>query len=152
MLTSKPETKDGFLRTEQYVNWSQRFGQILGQRLSVAIKNGSWNVKLNLHPSTLGHVDISLDISEKGIEGQISSNDPIARQLLQDSLSKLRATLSELYDQEGSINLSMADKEKSGSRSEKPDNSLEVSIDLLAEDLASEDGQVAEVNGLDLFV
>ena len=152
MLSSKPETKDGFLRTEQYVNWSQRFGQILGQRLSVAIKNGSWNVKLNLHPSTLGHVDISLDISEKGIEGQISSNDPIARQLLQDSLSKLRATLSELYDQEGSVNLSMADKEKSGSRSEKPDNSLEVSIDLLAEDFASEDGQVAEVNGLDLFV
>ena len=48
--------------------------------------------------------------------------------------------------------MSMADKEKSGSRSEKPDNSLEVSIDLLAEDLASEDGQVAEVNGLDLFV
>ena len=152
MLTSKPEIKDGFLRTEQYVNWSQRFGQILGQRLSVAIKNGSWNVKLNLHPSTLGHVDISLDISEKGIEGQISSNDPIARQLLQDSLSKLRATLSELYDQEGSINLSMADKEKSGSRSEKPDNSLEVSIDLLAEDFTSEDGQVAEVNGLDIFV
>ena len=152
MLTSKPETKDGFLRTEQYVNWSQRFGQILGQRLSVAIKNGSWNVKLNLHPSTLGHVDISLDISEKGIEGQISSNDPIARQLLQDSLSKLRATLSELYDQEGSINLSMGDKEKSGSRSEKPDNSFEVSIDLLAEDFALEDGQVAGVSGLDLFV
>ena len=79
-------------------------------------------------------------------------NDPIARQLLQDSLSKLRATLSELYDQEGSINLSMADKEKSGSRSEKPDNSLEVSIDLLAEDFALEDGQVAGANGLDLFV
>ena len=61
MLTSRTEIRDGFLRTEQYANWSQRFGEILGQKLSLAINNGSWNVKLNLHPSSLGHIDISLD-------------------------------------------------------------------------------------------
>ena len=152
MLTSKAETRDGFLRTEQYANWSQRFGEVLGQRLSLAINNGSWNVKLNLHPSSLGHIDISLDIGEKGIEGQINSNDPVARQLLQDSLPKLRATLAELYDQQESINLSLGDKEKSGSDSEKPDNSLEVAIDLLAEEFALEDGRGASINGLDVFV
>ncbi len=152
MLTSKAEVRDGFLRTEQYTNWSQRFGEVLGQRLSLAINNGSWNVKLNLHPSSLGHIDISLDIGEKGIEGQINSNDSVARQLLQDSLPKLRATLAELYDQQESINLSLGDKEKSGSDSEKPDNSLEVAIDLLAEEFALEDGQGASINGLDVFV
>ena len=152
MLTSKADIRDGFLRTEQYSNWSQRFGEVLGQRLSLAINNGSWNVKLNLHPSTLGHIDISLDIGEKGIEGQINSNDPVARQLLQDSLPKLRATLAELYDQQESVNLSMGDKEKSGSESEKPDNSLEVAIDLLAEEFAFKDGQGASMNGLDVFV
>ena len=152
MLTSKAEVRDGFLRTEQYANWSQRFGEVLGQRLSLAINNGSWNVKLNLHPSSLGHIDISLDIGEKGIEGQINSNDSVARQLLQDSLPKLRATLAELYDQQESINLSLGDKEKSGSESEKPDNSLEVAIDLLAEEFALEDGQGASINGLDVFV
>ena len=152
MLTSRTEIRDGFLRTEQYANWSQRFGEVLGQRLSLAINNGSWNVKLNLHPSSLGHIDISLDIGEKGIEGQINSNDPVARQLLQDSLPKLRATLAELYDQQESINLSLGDKEKSGSDSEKPDNSLEVAIDLLAEEFALEDGRGASINGLDVFV
>ena len=152
MLTSRTEIRDGFLRTEQYANWSQRFGEILGQRLSLAINNGSWNVKLNLHPSSLGHIDISLDIGEKGIEGQINSNDSVARQLLQDSLPKLRATLAELYDQQESINLSLGDKEKSGSDSEKPDNSLEVAIDLLAEEFALEDGRGASINGLDVFV
>ena len=152
MLTSKAEIRDGFLRTEQYANWSQRFGEVLGQRLSLAINNGSWNVKLNLHPSSLGHIDISLDIGEKGIEGQINSNDSVARQLLQDSLPKLRATLAELYDQQESINLSLGDKEKSGSDSEKPDNSLEVAIDLLAEEFALEDGRGASINGLDVFV
>ena len=152
MLTSKAEIRDGFLRTEQYANWSQRFGEVLGQRLSLAINNGSWNVKLNLHPSSLGHIDISLDIGEKGIEGQINSNDSVARQLLQDSLPKLRATLAELYDQQESINLSLGDKEKSGSESEKPDNSLEVAIDLLAEEFALEDGRGASINGLDVFV
>ncbi len=152
MLTSKAEVRDGFLRTEQYANWSQRFGEILGQRLSLAINNGSWNVKLNLHPSSLGHIDISLDIGEKGIEGQINSNDSVARQLLQDSLPKLRATLAELYDQQESINLSLGDKEKSGSDSEKPDNSLEVAIDLLAEEFALENGRGASINGLDVFV
>ena len=152
MLTSKAEIRDGFLRTEQYTNWSQRFGEILGQKLSLAINNGSWNVKLNLHPSSLGHIDISLDIGEKGIEGQINSNDSVARQLLQDSLPKLRATLAELYDQQESINLSLGDKEKSGSESEKPDNSLEVAIDLLAEEFALEDGRGASINGLDVFV
>ena len=152
MLTSRTEIRDGFLRTEQYANWSQRFGEVLGQRLSLAINNGSWNVKLNLHPSSLGHIDISLDIGEKGIEGQINSNDSVARQLLQDSLPKLRATLAELYDQQESINLSLGDKEKSGSDSEKPDNSLEVAIDLLAEEFALEDGRGASINGLDVFV
>ena len=152
ILTSKVEARDNFLRTEQYSNWSQRFGEILGQRLSVAINQGSWNVKLNLHPSSLGHIDITLDIGEKGIEGQINSADPVARQLLQDSLPKLRATLAELYDQGEGINLSLGDKEKSGSGSEKPDNSLEVAIDLLAEEFAVEDGQALTVNGLDLFV
>ena len=152
MLTSRTEIRDGFLRTEQYANWSQRFGEILGQRLSLAINNGSWNVKLNLHPSSLGHIDISLDIGEKGIEGQINSNDSVARQLLQDSLPKLRATVAELYEQQESINLSLGDKEKSGSESEKPDNSLEVAIDLLAEEFALEDGRGASINGLDVFV
>ena len=152
MLTSKADVRESFLRTEQYANWSERFGQVLGQRLSVALNNGAWNVKLNLHPSSLGHIDINLDIGERGIEGQINSTDPAARQLLQDSLSKLRATLSELYDQEASINLSMGDKEKSGSGSEKPDNSVEVSIDLLAEEFALDDDQVISLKGLDLFV
>ena len=152
ILTSKVDARDNFLRTEQYSNWSQRFGEILGQRLSVAINKGSWNVKLNLHPSSLGHIDITLDIGEKGIEGQINSADPVARQLLQDSLPRLRATLAELYGQEEGINLSLGDKEKSGSGSEKPDNSLEVAIDLLAEEFAVEDGQALTVNGLDLFV
>ena len=152
ILTSKAEARDGFLRTEQYASWSQRFGEILGQRLSVAINNGSWNVKLNLHPSSLGHIDVTLDIGDKGIEGQINSADPVARQLLQDSLPKLRSTLAELYDQGEAINLSLGDKEKSGSGSENPDNSLEVAIDLLAEEFAVEDGQALTVNGLDLFV
>ena len=152
ILTSKAEARDGFLRTQQYANWSQRFGEILGQRLSVAINNGSWNVKLNLHPSSLGHIDVTLDIGDKGIEGQINSADPVARQLLQDSLPKLRSTLAELYDQGEAINLSLGDKEKSGSGSENPDNSLEVAIDLLAEEFAVEDGQALTVNGLDLFV
>ena len=152
LLTSKADVRDNFLRSEQYSNWSKRFGEILGQRLSVAINKGSWNVKLNLHPSSLGHIDITLDIGDKGIEGQINTADPAARQLLQDSLPKLRATLAELYDQGEAINLSLGDKEKSGSDSQKPDNSIEVAIDLLAEEFAVEDGQAVTLNGLDLFV
>ena len=151
-LTSKPEVRDSFLRTEQYLNWSQRFGEVLGQRLSLALKQGSWNVKLNLNPSSLGPIDVSLEIGEKGIEGQINSSDPAARQLLQDSLSRLKSTLAELYDQGEEINLSLGDKEKSGSESEKADNSTELLIDLLAEEFALEDGQPRTVNGLDLFV
>ena len=60
--------------------------------------------------------------------------------------------MAELYDQQESVNLSMGDKEKSGSESEKPDNSLEVAIDLLAEEFALKDGQGASMNGLDVFV
>ena len=100
----------------------------------------------------LGVLLLLLWLFRKGIEGQINSNDSVARQLLQDSLPKLRATLAELYDQQESINLSLGDKEKSGSESEKPDNSLEVAIDLLAEEFALEDGRGASINGLDVFV
>ena len=63
---------------------------------SLGGKRGNWTVKLNLNPSALGPVGIELQVGDRGIEGQIAANDVNVRQLLGDSMPRLRQSLEAL--------------------------------------------------------
>jgi flagellar hook-length control protein FliK len=116
-------------RMQPYQDWAEKFGEVLGQKLSLAVKQGTWAVKLNLNPHSLGEITIALEVGEKGIEGQLSANDGAVRQLLSDALPKLRSSLEDLLGQSGSVNIEVGD-DKAGKDKQPADDMLEIVIDL----------------------
>ena len=147
-------------RMQPYQAWADKFGEVLGQKLALAMKQGSWNVRLNLNPASLGPVGINLEVREQSIEGQIAANDANVRQLLTDSLPRLRMALESLYSQAESVNIDLAEQDAgtSGSDSDtKEAEEIEVMLDLTSDVFGSEGvGGGGSDNilrdGLDVFV
>ena len=142
-------------RLQPYQAWAQRFGEVLAQKLALAVKDGNWTVKLNLNPASLGPVGIELQVSDKGIDGQIAASDANVRQLLGDSMPRLRQALEGLVGEHAGVNLELGD---GGERKAKQEESqeIEISMDLLAEELIPSQQQMASGNilrdGLNVFV
>jgi len=93
--THSANNEEAQTKAQQYREWSERFSELLGTRLAVAVREGSWSVQLDLDAMDLGSVAIQLNAGAEGIEGQVTSSDPAVRQILADSLPKLQAALAE---------------------------------------------------------
>lgn len=142
-------------RLQPYQVWAQRFGEVLAQKLALAVKEGSWTVKLNLNPAALGPVGIELQVGERGIEGQIAANDANVRQLLGDSMPRLRQSLEALVGDGAGVNIELSDNRDRQAKREDSQE-IEISMDLLAEELIPSEQELASGNilrdGLNVFV
>jgi flagellar hook-length control protein FliK len=142
-------------RLQPYQVWAQRFGEVLAQKLALAVKEGNWTVKLNLNPAALGPVGIELQVGERGIEGQIAANDANVRQLLGDSMPRLRQSLEALVGDGAGVNIELSDDRDRRAKREDSQE-IELSMDLLAEELIPSEQQLASGNilrdGLNVFV
>ena len=142
-------------RLQPYQAWTQRFGEVLAQKLALAVKDGNWTVKLNLNPASLGPVGVELQVKDGGIEGQIAATDPNVRQLLGDSMPKLRQSLEALVGEQGGVNIELGDGSDRGNKRENNEE-VELSIDLLADEFVPSQQDMARGNilrdGLNVFV
>ena len=75
------------------LNLSARLTQALGERLVQHIRNGNYNIRFNIHPKELGVVDVAMEVRDGRLETQISSPSAVTRDLLSDSLPRLRDSL-----------------------------------------------------------
>lgn len=83
-------------RSEQYERLSQRLGEALGQRLAAQIAKGDWRVDLALKPHELGNVDIELTMKDGTLQASFSASQALTRELIADSLPRLKEVLSQL--------------------------------------------------------
>jgi flagellar hook-length control protein FliK len=72
---------------------SQRFGDILGQRLLQQISQGNWKVELNLEPGDLGSIKVEMEFKKGELEASFKAGQAMTKDLLQDSLPRLREAL-----------------------------------------------------------
>jgi flagellar hook-length control protein FliK len=153
LLSSDPAQMQS--RLQPYQVWAQRFGEVLAQKLALAVKEGNWTVKLNLNPSALGPVGIELQVGDRGIEGQIAANDANVRQLLGDSMPRLRQSLEALVGEGAGVNIELSDGDDRRAKREDSQE-LELSMDLMAEELIPSEQELASGNilwdGLNVFV
>ena len=70
-------------------------------------------------PSALGPVGIELQVGDRGIEGQIAANDANVRQLLGDSMPRLRQSLEALVGEGAGVNIELSDRNDVVERNEK---------------------------------
>tara|TARA_B100001109_G_C18582715_1_gene344083 strand:- start:33 stop:566 length:534 start_codon:yes stop_codon:yes gene_type:complete len=137
-LTKESNPESSLLkRQEQYQQLSQRLGESVARRIISQIARGSWNIKIALKPASLGSIDISLNLRGKEIEASFLVNQALTKELLTDSLPKLK----ELLEKSGinvahvDINEKKHNKNDENSTNKKNDNyvikdkSKEVEVD-----------------------
>jgi hypothetical protein len=82
-------------RMEQYEELAQRLGEALGQRLQSQLERGQWKVQMRLDPAQLGRIDLDLDMNAGGLEAVFRSDNQATRDLIAQSLPKLRDSLAQ---------------------------------------------------------
>ena len=93
-ITSRDETSL-VRRQEQYLDASRRLTQAIGERLSAQIVKGAWKVEMDLHPKSLGRIEIKLEMRNGELEAHFNSSQNVTRDLLQESFTKLKDVLAE---------------------------------------------------------
>ena len=82
-------------RQEQYLDVSRRLTQAVGERLTAQIARGAWRVEMDIHPKSLGRIEIQLEMRNGELEAHFNSSQNTTRELLQESFSKLKDILAE---------------------------------------------------------
>jgi flagellar hook-length control protein FliK len=93
---------------------SQRFGEILGQRLLQQISQGNWKVELNLEPGDLGSIKIEMEFKKGELEASFKAGQAMTKDLLQDTLPRLREALERSGIPIASMNVGGDRQERSG--------------------------------------
>jgi len=143
--------------TDSYENWNARFSEVLAQRIAGYINRQTWNVQLRMNPASLGEISLELDFSEKGLEGRFGSNEESTRQLLQDTLPKLRLALREILEENQGLKFDVSDfgnSNQDGEAEKKASPELVEEINFESEVLLGHtlDSELRSVVGLDILV
>jgi hypothetical protein len=83
------------LRQEHYQQLADRLGQAMAERLQSQIARGEWKLQMRLNPANLGRIDVELDMHAKGLDAIFRSENPLTRELMVQSMPKLKDTLSQ---------------------------------------------------------
>lgn len=86
---------DAWRKHDQHMEMSRRLTEALGQRLSAQIARGAWRVEMDIHPKSLGRIEIQLEMKNGELEAHFNASKHLTRELLQDSLPKLREALDQ---------------------------------------------------------
>jgi flagellar hook-length control protein FliK len=119
-ITNRDETSL-FRRQEQYLDASRRLTQAIGERLSAQIVKGAWKVEMDLHPKSLGRIEIKLEMRNGELEAHFNSSQNVTRDLLQESFTKLKDVLAEHGIDSAYIGLGAGeDKNSDGKPTDQP--------------------------------
>ena len=104
-------------RQEQYLDLSRRLTDALGQRLTSQIQKGAWQVEFDLHPKSLGRIEIQLEMKNGELEAYFNASKLVTRDLLQESMAKLKDELGEHGIETAYVGLSNGNNAKSDENS-----------------------------------
>ena len=82
-------------KQEEQADMSRRLAEALGQRLTAQISRGAWRVEMDLHPKSLGRIEIQLEMKNGELEASFTAANAATRELIQESMPRLRAAFEE---------------------------------------------------------
>lgn len=97
LADSLPEEvqQQGLQKKEEHAEMSRRLAEALGQRLTAQIARGAWRVEMDLHPKSLGRIEIQLEMKNGELEANFLATNAATRELLNESMPRLRLALEE---------------------------------------------------------
>ena len=130
LADSLPEQlqQQGLRKQEEHTEMSRRLAEALGQRLTAQIARGAWRVEMDLHPKSLGRIEIQLEMKNGELEANFFATNAATRELLNESMPRLRVALEEHGMETAYIGLGAGNKGNSDGKStgqNEPESSAE---------------------------
>lgn len=104
-------------RSEKVQDLAEKMGQAVGQRILSEIEKGQWHLKLSLRPATLGHIEVEMRMRSGEMDAVFTAPQALTRELLQEGMSKLRETLSQMGMNVASLNVGDGQTQQRGGES-----------------------------------
>ena len=84
---------NGANMSEVYDQLSDKMATELAARMHKQLSDGEWKMKFGLRPSNLGGVEIQLEMKDGKLDAVFRADNPLTRDLLQNSSQRLREAL-----------------------------------------------------------
>ena len=125
---------------------SRHLSEALGQRLAANIAAGHYRLTFNVNPRELGAIDVVMEMRDGRLDAQINASNAVTRDLLGDSLPRLRDALQQSginlaqlqvgsESQQGNAQGRRASDEQSADQGQEEIRLADMSDDLVSEDL-----------------
>ncbi len=115
---------------EVYDQLSDKMATEMAARMHKQLSDGEWKMKFALRPSNLGGVEIQLEMKDGKLDAVFHADNPLTRDLLQNSSQRLREALGNFGINAGQVNVgqgggntSQNGSGNSGKQSQVRDNS-----------------------------
>lgn len=132
---------------------SQRLSQVLGQRLSVQIERGSWRVEMDLHPASMGRIEVQLEMKNGELEANFLSSNAATRELLNDSMPRLREMFAQFGMNSAYLGLGSSNQGQSDGNSPPRQSGPQADVDGDEKSIAQETARKpVSDDGLDVLV
>ena len=90
---------------EVYDQLSDKMATEMAARMHKQLSDGEWKMKFALRPSNLGGVEIQLEMKDGQLDAVFRADNPLTRDLLQNSSQRLREALANFGIHAGQVNV-----------------------------------------------
>ena len=147
--------QDNLRRQDDYMQLSRQLTDALGKRLTAQIQSGSWRVEMELHPKSLGRVEVQLEMKNGELEARFITANATTRDLINEGMPRLREAFQEHGTETASMDLGTPNQGASDGKSTASELGAEESNDRLSSEVEGDSpnaGQSLSANGLDVLV
>jgi hypothetical protein len=125
---------------------SRQLSEALGQRLAANIAAGHYRLTFNVNPKELGAIDVVMEMRDGRLDAQINTGNAVTRELLGDSLPRLRDALTQSginlaqlqvgsESQQGNAQGRQAESDRAAEQAPEEMGLADASTDLVSEEL-----------------
>ncbi len=90
-------------RADNLRELSDRLGTMIARQITGQIAKGQWTLEMALHPAELGSIEVEMEMTERGLEASFKATQSVTRDLLMESMSRLKS-----WFEEGGIDVAYA--------------------------------------------
>ena len=91
---------DHLRRADTLQQLTDRLGSFVARQVTAQLSQGRWSLDLTLHPSELGSIKVDMEMTERGLEATFRASQAVTRDLLMESMPRLKQ-----WFEEGGINV-----------------------------------------------
>jgi len=158
-LASEPSEEDSardvMRRQDDYTQMSRQLAEASGKRLTAQIQQGSWRVEMDLHPRSLGRVEVQLEMKNGELEAHFVAANATTRDLINEGMPRLREAFQEYGTETAYVDVGLANQGGSDGKSTASENGAGAVSAEQSADTEGESGSKSFNNlddGLDILV